>query len=489
LINVKKEILYIFVSAMLILFSGCGGGGSGSNSDNKFQYDRISIAGSSITHGDIEDISNEGEGYLGERSYVGVVERYFRENVADTIGPDELTNGNSVIDTPMSYQGKLIVYGAGEKVSGNLKASDEIAIVYGGSDVDTEIELEVDGKTYSHTIQAGNFMPVKKVFDDTNTDFYKAFRENNPQAVWVQKLDKNKEHTFTLTVKRGQLHLNFITNHMYYFQNAGVGGFEVQNFLENRSHSTVNDIIRFNPDLFILESSTNDAKTWAVELALENGTSSESQSTNEWIVENPISFTSDGKKIICSRNVTVKKGDVVIMGEYDGDIQNMVVGIVGADSSGTKVSLSKIVSYSQKRVNELKNIPQDIVNKCRIKRIKIWEDRVKEVIKRVKSGVGHPVVVGIGTCGVPNYYKPGSNPPYSGESKPYTPRRLLGYREKGEMLANENGWFFVDFFKAILPIEPGVDVDHKWTYGDNTHPNDQGRRYFGNAVIEALQSL
>ena len=116
----------------------------------------------------------------------------------------------------------------------------------------------------------------------------------------------------------------------------------------------------------------------------------------------------------------------------------------------------------------------------------MWENRVKEVIRRVKNGVGHTVVVGIATSGVPNYYKPGTNQYSDGI---YTPRRLLGYREKGEILAQENGWFFVDFFQRILQVEPGVDIDHKWTYGDNTHPNAPGRIYFGDAVIQKLKTI
>jgi hypothetical protein len=415
------------------------------------------------------------------------VEKYFRENVADTIGPDELPQADDVITTPMSYQGKLKVYGAGESLTGTLKASDEIAIVFGSSDVDTTVEMDVDGQTFTYLIPAGDYLPVKKVFDDTNTDFYKAFRENNPQVVKVWKLSKDQAHTFTLKILSGELHLNFITNHMYYFQNAGVGGFEALDFLsETRQHSTVGDIIAFNPDLFMFESSTNDAKTWATEIALENGTSGEAPSTNDWIVENPVPFTASGKSITLGQTVDVNKGDVVIMGDYKGDIQNMVVGIIANGSTGRTVELSKIISYAGQNAHEVNSIPQGIARQCTIKSITVWENRVKEVIQRVKQGVGHSVTVGIGTSGVPNYYKPDANNTLS--QPPYTPRRLLGYRERGQMMAQENGWFFADFFQSVLKIEPGVDVNHKWTYGDNTHPNVEGRVLFGNAVIDALRT-
>ncbi|RUM67496.1 MAG: hypothetical protein DSZ05_02570 [Sulfurospirillum sp.] len=468
----------------MLLLSGCGGGSfsrdepSSHTSENPFTFDRISIAGSSITHGNIENTENDGEGYLGELSYVGEVEKYFRENVADTIGPDELSQNNDVIETPMSYQGKLKVYSAGKSLTGTLNASDEIAIAFGGANVDTKIEMDVDGQTFRFTIPAGNYLPVKKVFDDTNTHFYKAFRENNPRAIKVWKLDKDQAHTFTLKVLSGELHLNFITNHMYYFQNAGVGGFEAANFLEKRPHSTVNDIIAFDPDLFIFESGTNDAKTWAREIGYRV---SRESSTNSWIIENPVHFSSNGKTLRLGRSVTVAKGDVVVMGDYKGDIEDMAVGIVAKDSTGNKVTLSKIVTYSGQAVHEINTVPQTIANQCRIKSIKQWEDRVKRVVDRVKNGVGHSVTVGIATSGVPNYWNPKTHNEYLTKA-----RRLLGYREKGKVLAKENGWFFADFFQKTLQIEPGVDEDHKWSFGDNTHPNQNGREAFGQAIIEAI---
>lgn len=505
-INLRKLLLPLALS-LLFSFSlvGCGGGGTaqgtGSSSSggsssggenppeqNYFNYRKISIAGSSITHGDISDETNKGEGYLGEKSYVGEVERYLREEVADTIGPNELPNADDTIDELMSYQGKIKVYDAGTVLHGTLAASDEIAIAFAGSDRPVSISLEVDGSVYDYTIPAGDYLPVKKAFDDSSETFYFAFRETNPQAVKVWKLDTKKAHTFDLVVKRGALHLNFITNHMYYMQNAGVGGFEAKDFLStSRTHSTVNDIIAFDPDVFIFESGTNDAKTWQKELQLKTNPGIDAPSTNHWIVEDPVACSISGKTITIPQAETVEKGDVVIIGDYKGDIQNMIVGVVGTNSNGNTISLSKIVSYSGQLAHEVSSVPAGIARQCRIKSIKVWEERVKEVVQKVKNGVGHSLVVGIGTSGVPNYYDPdpAKNNPYT--NTPYSPRRLLGYREKGEIMADENGWLFVDFFQHTLSVEPGVDVNRKWSYGDNTHPNDPGRRYFGQAVIDSIK--
>ncbi len=483
ILKTYKNFLKSCSILVVLIVIGCGGGTTKVVKKSFFKYDRICIAGSSITHGNIEDSGNDGEGYLGELSYVGEVEKYFREEVANTIGPDDLGPADGEIEDLMSYQGKLKIYTQGIDIGGSLKASDEIAIAYGGTNIDTVVQLDVDGERFKYTIPKGNYSPEKKTSQDQG--FYKSFRETNPKAVHIFKLKTDKKHNFHLKVLSGELHLNFITNHMYYMQNAGVGGYETSDFLNTtRAHSNLKDVITFNPDLFIYESCTNDAKTWAVEIGLKNGTSGENPSTNKWIVDDPINFTITGKNITINQAVNVKKGDVVIMGKYDGDIQNMAVGIVAKDTNGRMIPLSKIVSYSGKNAHEVNSVPQDINKICRIKNISLWEDRVKELIANLKNGIGHDVAVGIGTSGVPNYYNPANGGVYT--LAPNTPRRLLGYREKGQILAAENGWFFVDFFQKILGIEPGVDINHKWTFGDNTHPNVPGRVYFGQAIIDAL---
>jgi len=171
-INFKKS-MYVLTISSALFFQGCGSGGTsaGNNDDNDkedqlpagktFKYNRISIAGSSITWG---------EGYLGEKSYVGEVIKYFREDVADSIGPGELPTPASTISDLMSYKGELYVYNAGSVISGKLKASEDVSIVFAGSGVDTVVEMEVDGNVCgSYTIQ-GSFKPVKVISPDNDVD-------------------------------------------------------------------------------------------------------------------------------------------------------------------------------------------------------------------------------------------------------------------------------------------------------------------------------
>jgi len=480
--NFKRSMSVLTVCSILF-FQGCGGGGSGNNNGDgnddieypagkTFKYNRISIAGSSITWG---------QGYLGEKSYVGEVEKYFREEVADTLNPRELKalgSYTSTSDEPFSYQGELITYTAGSSISGTLEASDEITIVYGGSNA--IVEMEVDGQVCGTKTISGDFKPVKVISPtnevDTETGNVRSFRETEPRSVTkiCQNLE-NKEHNFKLTVKSGELHLNFITNHMYFFQNAGIGGYAASTILGGANawfpHTTTDEVVDFDPDLFIFESSTNDAQKWIDEM--QGGYTG----TNHWKLESPTAFTivkdrSNQIKLSSFPTEPVVAGDVVIMGAYNGDINTLAVGIVAkADSN--------IITLQD-------NIPTNIEKMCKIKSIKTWEDNVKEVIKRVKNGVGHTLKIGIGTSGVPNYFFPnGSN-----AINPNFPRRLMGYREKGIAMANDNGWMFFDFFNKVKAFNPGVDNGtNKWSLGDNTHPNaTNGYRLFGEAITDVLKA-
>jgi hypothetical protein len=456
----------VLAVSCLLFFQGCGGGGSdGGSGEGKpgenindpaakgvFKYDRISIAGSSITYG---------AGFLGEKSYVGEVIKYFRENIADTIGADELQNYDSQRDENMAYKGKLYSYSAGSEISGNLKASDEISIVAASEGVDAVVELFVDGVSKGEKSISGNFLPVIKPYPNAEQG---GFRENNKNAVFTWGGLENKEHSFVLKVKQGNLLLNFITNHMYYFQNAGIGGYAASTFLMSGTKTTTKEIVDFDPELFIFESATNDAKKWKDE--------SSGGSTNNWKLESLTTMEINATdKIKLPLNVNVEKGDVVVMGLYGGDIRNLAVGIVKNDSNSNIVTLEDPV-------------PTNVQKYCKIKSIKLWEENVKKVIDRVKVGVGHPVTVGIATCGVPNYDR-NNYPDYA--------RRLMGYREKGIMLANDNNWMFFDFFKKLVNngyvgIEANKGPNERWSKGDNTHPDVLGYGLFGEAITDVLKA-
>ncbi len=500
-----------------------------------FRYNRITVAGSSITWG---------KGNLGEGSYVGEVEKYLRQEVATTLIPKD----GEEIDDPMTYGGKLYKYSTGDEISGTLEG-DKISVVFAkerGSS-GAKVELWVDGvlqkglldtkgeeiksdrkcftenkktfdlgraHTFNHDVTVGNngfvntkgyhdgdfsfgtydwaiirkrageevhhfitfkntqvvnfcvsydygenIKPVKSSVDNVEREIGSQiesrygdnqigdttrvkegldFRENDPRAVKTWKLDSYGKHNFTIKVKDGEFLLNFITNHMYFFQNAGIGGAEAKDLLEKVSGNsrTTKQIIAFKPDLFILESSTNDAA---------NG-------TNEWIEDgdNKEFTLLSPNKIKLANTVSVRVGDVVVMGDYDGDISSVAAGIVSA-VNGDELTL-------------VSNVPTHITRLYKIKRISKWEDSVKRVIAEVKNGINHDVKVGIATSGVPDL----------------TARKLMGYREKGRLMAKQNGWMFFDFFQKTL--------GEQWS-GDNTHPNAKGNELFGEAIKEVLSTI
>ncbi len=533
-----------------------------------YKYNRITIAGSSITWG---------QGYLGEEAYLGEVEKYFRDEVATTIIP---TNGE-VINDAMSYKGKLYKYtGAGTEIKGSIKG-DKISIAFAKErgNAGATVEMIIDGvskgtfstkgediqrgsvsingngstllfdlgraHTFNHNVQgygagfintarcgdsvtnngwliirkevgkkihhfivfknapsdnftitfdyAETIKPVKSTVDHISQSIESPlespcgekyndrippipdqsldFRQTDERAVMTWGGLGYKDHNFTLKIKDGgseEFILNFITNHMYYFQNAGISGAKAEDFDpttpyngRNPNPRTTEQIIAFKPDLFILESSTNDALTWAREKQNEIG-------TNTWIVKDAVSFSiASSNQIQLASPTNVKAGDVVVMGTYNNDIRNIAVGIVSQDSNLNIITLTK-------------DIPTDVVKICVIKRITKWENNVKTVINQVTDGIDHTVKIGIATSGVPNLYDD------DGVERT-TERKLMGYREKGKIMAAKNGWMFFDFFAKTLDVSPSVDTEQLWSIGDNTHPNANGNILFGAAITDVLK--
>jgi lysophospholipase L1-like esterase len=575
-INLKTDIYILAISS--ILFLGCGGGDMTSSSDtnqqsqnnksqtqnqryesqvqsqtpSKYKYNRISIAGSSVTWGN---------GLMGVGDYIGPVKKYLRESVATTIMPNQLNNSGVLINDPLSYKTQLFKYNAGSELSGTLDG-DEISIVFAaqrGSE-DVIVEMIVDNKslgektiksnpiksdsitfngdgntksfdlgrshTFNHSVSGygagfivegwldlmtvddplpftidfdkkgadwavvrkvagkevhhfitfkdapnGNFTvnydygvnirPIMSSMDNIQLEIGSKlesaygdkwmsltndlkptegldFRQNSDKAVKTWKIPNDGQHTFKLKVKSGKLILNFITNHMYYFQNAGIGGSSAYSLARGTHKSSSTDQIReFNPDLFIFESSVNDVTS--------------SVNSNNWL-EQDIGFTDISTNKIKIQNATssILPGDVVVMGEYNGDINNIAVGIVSNWNSTTKT-----ITFTTNVITSTNKI-------CDIKRINTWENDVKTVIEKVTSNINHNLQVGIATCGVPDLDH----------------KRLMGFTEKGKMMAQANNWMFFDFFAKTLRED--------WSTGDNVHLNTRGYDLFSEAITDII---
>ncbi len=290
------------------------------------------------------------------------------------------------------------------------------------------------------------------------------FRETDRRAIKTWKFDDNGLKNFTFTIKEiddkasgttPEFFINFVTNRMHYVQNAGIGGFKASDFLATSGLTTTKQIIDFAPNIFILESATNDANYRA-----------NLPTTNEWIIRltdeciinpNSVKFTATDK--------TPEKGDVLIIGGYIDNIDDVAVRVIENWDAQTK-----IVKFLDKiNVN-------DYNLRCQIKRIQKWEDNVEAVVNKVKQGVGSPLFVGIGTSGVPNL----------------TDRKLAGYKEKGELLAIKLNAKFIDFYQKTYDFNGGIretntmPAQERWSLGDNTHLNDTGRTLFGEAITEEL---
>ena len=289
------------------------------------------------------------------------------------------------------------------------------------------------------------------------------FRQTDDRAIKTWNFDESKQRNFTFTIKSldskatgstPEFFVNFVTNRMHYIQNAGIGGFKASSFLETSGLTNTKQIIAFRPNIFILESGTNDANYRA-----------NRPTTNEWIVPETNSCTINPNSArFTTTNNTPKKGDILVVGSYTNDIDDVAIRIIESWDAQTKTAtfLDDIVVSNY-------NV------RCKIKRIEQWEDNVEAVISKVRTGVGLPLFVGIGTSGVPNL----------------TDRKLAGYMEKGKLLADKLDAKFINFYQKTYDFNGGIDetgqpANIRWSYGDNTHPNATGKTIFGDTINETL---
>ena len=292
------------------------------------------------------------------------------------------------------------------------------------------------------------------------------FRQTDERAIKTWTFDDNGTKNFTFTIKSidpkatgtPEFFVNFVTNRMHYVQNAGIGGFKASDFLETSGLTTTKQIIDFKPNVFVLESGTNDAGYNYNGFLNEDG-------TNNWLLKSAQITEFTLTSLTLNKTASILPGDILEIGSYSNDIDDIDVRIVkNWDASTKTATFDKELTAA------------DYIGKiCRVKRIDKWEANVRDVINRVKSGVGSPLFLAIGTSGVPNL----------------STRSLAGYREKGMLLSDKLGASFVDFYKETYDFNGGIDetnqpADIRWSYSDNTHPNEKGRELFGDAVNKAL---
>ncbi len=293
------------------------------------------------------------------------------------------------------------------------------------------------------------------------------FRQTDERAVKTWIFNKKKKRNFTFKISaldrraegsEAEFFINFVTNRMHYVQNAGIGGFTASDFLQKGTLTSIEQIIAFQPNVFILESGTNDANY------LDN-----IPTTNQWLARDKRDFRLEPHKVVFNDfdpDNKPQRGDILVFGEYQDRIDNVAVRVIEKWSDAEKTA------YFDKAIENV-GFYQSL---CQVKRIAQWEENVENIINKVQNGVSYPILLAIATGGVPNLQE----------------RHMAGYHEKGIMFAKRLDIKYIDFYKKTYAFngglkERGLPVEERWSYGDNTHPNPNGRYLFAETVIETLQ--
>ncbi len=279
------------------------------------------------------------------------------------------------------------------------------------------------------------------------------FRQTDDRAVISVDMGTNTRHTFRLVIRdidpvatgtEPELFLNYITNKMFFMQNASIGGFTAKDFLQETGTTNYKNINAYHPDIVIFESSTND--DWIVNewlawknvymTAQELRTSDISainietlqKSGSSYIVgitQIPIINKTKNSLTLDADGVyrDIRSGDLLIIGDFKGDNRRVTVRIVESWDANTKT-----VTFDTPLLD------QDYIgNVCQIRRINQWVYNVESFIDKVRLA-NKNVLVGLITGGIPNL----------------NARRLEGYREKAKEIAVNKNVMYIDTYQATF---------------------------------------
>lgn len=292
------------------------------------------------------------------------------------------------------------------------------------------------------------------------------FRQNDPRAIKTWRFDSVKKRKFILRIKAldsrstgtPALFVSFVTNRMHWLQNAGIGGYKAQDFLQDDDLKNLRQIKAFRPDISVIKLAANDDwvshsfKAWVVK---SEQTKSQVKAVDSAYYLKAISGSDDSYSVEDSRcpiaaitpfSVTLSAstvvenlevGDQLILGDFKGDNRRLIVRIVSRWEGKTAHFDQELLAEDLVHIGAL---PSLVGMTCQVKSIKPWSDNIKQIVAQLKSALPQGRLA-IGTDGLPNYYE----------------RRLEGYPEEARRICAESGADFIDSYGRI----------REWTYSQN----------------------
>ena len=284
------------------------------------------------------------------------------------------------------------------------------------------------------------------------------FRESDERAIVSWRFDTSAARTFKVKISaldaRGsgtpQLYLNFATNRMHHLQNAGIGGWTAGLLITDSGLNGLDDVVRFQPDVLLLESCTNDDwvthvnRAWVTRTGLTDTQVRGEETSNffnavtfvgadNYTVEDvrvPVTAITETSVTFSAANATfnVVPGDVVILGDFKGDNRRLACRVVSAWNAGTRTATWAKPLRADEIIN-IKSLNDLVGTTAMVKGAPTWVSNVETVIDNTRAALPKAVIA-LGTSGIPNIRN----------------RRLEGYRELAQAIAARKGVHFADFY-------------------------------------------
>lgn len=342
--------------------------------------------------------------------------------------------------------------GNGVAIAGTYDAGESITYMKGTVGQSTRPLSGTNESTYGDGVVA---------FDPANPSSLSSglgFRETDSRSVLTWKFNTSASRAVKVKITaldpRGtgtaQLYLNFATNRMHHLQNAGIGGWTAGLLLTDTGLNGLDDVVRFQPDVLLLESCTNDDwvthinRAWVSRTGLTDAQVRGDESSNffnavtyvgpdNYSVDDvrvPITAITENSVTFSAANATfnVVAGDVVILGDFKGDNRRLACRVVSAWNASTRTA----TWAKPLRADEMAGIKalSDLVSTtARVKGSPVWVTNVETIIDNARSALPKTVIA-VGTSGIPNIRY----------------RRLEGYRELAQAICARKGCNFADFY-------------------------------------------
>ncbi|KMN09084.1 hypothetical protein [Pseudomonas helleri] len=288
------------------------------------------------------------------------------------------------------------------------------------------------------------------------------FRETDPRSVVSWSFNTTAKRAFRVKIVdldpratgTPQLYLNAATNRMHHLQNAGIGGWTAALLLSDSGLNNIASVQRFQPDVLLFESCTNDDWQTHVDRAWRSRTGLtdaqvRGEETSNWFhavtYVGPNNYNVDDNRVlitaITENSVTfdgvgaafsVVPGDVVILGDFKGDNRRLSCRVVkGWDSTNRRLTWAR--PLNPRELIHISSLNDLVGSTAMVKGAPAWVSSVEAVIDGVRAALPE-CAIAIGTGGIPNFYN----------------RRLEGYRELAADIARRKAVLFEDFYARTL---------------------------------------